>query len=160
MGTWKTKWIYHSNEWFILTFQKIINYGNHLFNLFIKTKIPQSKEQYYNEYKIYRNSIVNLIRISRSNHYKIFLISTLIILWKGINELINLCNKNFVSNITLNIYNNTETDPSITSNIFNNFFTTIADKIRYLKLINILINFLKIALIILSFLTLFLNMKF
>ena len=119
--------------WITKGIKKSINHRNKLLNLFIKSKIPQSKEQYYNEYKNYRNNIVNLIRISKSNHYKHFFntnINNSKNIWKGINELINLQDKNNVSNITLNINNKTETDPSITSNIFNNYFTTVADKIR------------------------------
>ena len=119
--------------WITKGIRKSIQHRNKLLNLFVKSKDIHSKENYHKNYKYFRNQIVNLIRISKDNHYKNFFtknIQNSKNIWKGINELININKSNDISNILLNVNNKVVTDPIITSSIFNNYFTTIADDIR------------------------------
>ena len=102
-------------------------------NQFIKCKDNIIKANLHNEYKVCRNLIVNLIRTSKQNYFTQYFQKNSRNskkIWQGINEYLNRKKQNNSNNITLNINGNNITEPLNIANIFNNFFTSIADKIR------------------------------
>ena len=79
------------------------------------------------KYKTYRNKIVNLVRISKFNHYETYFknnSSNSKKTWYGINEIINKNNNREKSNITLKINDTKIIDPTNISNEFNMFKVT------------------------------------
>ena len=88
---------------------------------------------YFNEYKRYRNSIVNLSRLSKSNYYSEFFrlnIRSAHRIWQGVNEIISTHSSSLSSPISLLVGNSVTSDPNIIANTFNQYFCTIADTIR------------------------------
>lgn len=86
----------------------------------------------FDDYKIYRNYLTNLIRITKENYYlqrfSDFRLSTRKI-WETINELTNSNNK-FSSNTKSVLFNNQILDtPHQVSEAFNEHFTNIAPKL-------------------------------
>ena len=119
--------------WVTKGIRKSIQQRNLFFNRFIKCKQPDTKLNFHNQYKIYRNNIVTLLRASKNNHYKTYFntnIKNAKLVWKGIRELIATNDKIDRRNISLNINEDLISDPLTVANTFNNFFTSIADKIR------------------------------
>ena len=103
-----------------------------LLKKFIRTKDHENKKILHDKYKIYRNNITNLLRISKKNHYKNFFhlnIDNTKKTWEGINEIINKKTKED-QNIVLNKNGKKLTEPLDISNEFNLFFSTIANKIQ------------------------------
>ena len=98
----------------------------------MKCKIQEQKEELHKQFKNYRNQIVNLLRISKKNHYKNFFdtnIKNSKMLWKGIREIIQT-KTSHPNNIFLDINNFITSEPGPVSSSFNDFFTSIASKIR------------------------------
>ena len=81
-------------------------------------------------YKIYKNKISTLTRLSKKNHYHAFFAENLNNMkntWKGINRLINdkKNRKQVVSSLKRPDHNNLGNDPFEISNIFNNYFSSV-----------------------------------
>ena len=120
-------------QWVTPGIRKSIHKRNQLYKQFIKCKNAEQKLNLHLQFKSYRNSIVNLLRISKNNHYKRYFnfnIQNSRQLWKGIREIIQNNKSAFSNNISLNINDNLVSDPNIVSNSFNEFFTSVASKIR------------------------------
>ena len=119
--------------WLTVGIRKSIYKRDKLLKQSIKAKDEISKTNLFKQYKIYRNNIVNLIRISKQNFFKNYFIensNNSRKIWQGINDFL-LRNKNKNNNnITLNFRNENVSDPLEVANIFNNFFSSIADDIR------------------------------
>ena len=106
---------------------------NKLKNKFLRAKDPTNKNNLQMKFKVYRNAIVELIRQSKENHFKIFFQTNnrnLRETWKGIKSLINICDPRNNSPTCISHNNATITDPVIISNTFNDFFTSIASKLQ------------------------------
>ena len=119
--------------WITIGIKKSIQIRDKLLNQFIKCKNNILKLELHHQYKLYRNSIVKLIRTSKQNYFtQYFQLNSKSSkkLWQGINEYLNRKKNNNTNNITLNINGNNISEPLNVANIFNNFFTTIADNIR------------------------------
>ena len=72
----------------------------YLKNKFLRTKDPILKNQFKNEFKVYRNLLVALVRQRKKNHFQIFFQSNnknLRETWKGIKSLINIHEKKNLS---------------------------------------------------------------
>ena len=106
---------------------KSINRKNKLFNRYCKTKDLNVKEQVYNDYKLLRNSINELLRISKKSFYASY--ANIKKIWQGIKEIINIKSKNFNYPTSIEVNNNIITDPVEICNNFNNYFINIADQI-------------------------------
>ena len=77
---------------------KSINRKNKLFNRYCKTKDLNVKEQVYNDYKLLRNSINELLRISKKSFYASYFTehnANIKKIWQCIKEIINIKSKNF-----------------------------------------------------------------
>ena len=119
--------------WITLGIRNSIRRRDTLHKKFIKAKNPDIKNAYHLRYKELRNQIVTLCRISKRNFYQNYFAknsNNLKNTWKGINNLINL-NKNFKTNpSSLIVDDQLITDPNYVANEYNNYFSTIASKLR------------------------------
>ena len=118
--------------WLTKGILKSIKIQHKTFGKFIKSKNPIVKEQLQTLYKQYRNSIVNLTRISKKNYYDNYFSKNsqnMKKLWAGINEIVNLRPK--TTSAPNCIVNNgiTLTDPENIANSFNNYFSNVAKNI-------------------------------
>ena len=119
-----------NKPWITKSLQKSIRYKNKLYKKALDTKDNFS----WNEFKNYRNNLTRKIELAKRQYYrnKINLSSSNPKkLWKTLNDIVKLNNKNRIDNISLNDpANNTLTHNSQdVSNIFNNHFTTIGVKL-------------------------------
>ena len=81
------------------------------------------------KFKNYRNSISNLIKISKKEYYSSFFnenINNIKNTWRGIKNIININKNKKDSPESLIINNETVTDKKVIANTFNDFFTSIA----------------------------------
>ena len=86
----------------------------------------------YTQFKTIKNEVTSLIRTSKKNYYKQYFAKNkdnIKKVWKGIKEIINIKSKNFDHPTCLQVGDINITDPVAISNSFNDYFTSIADKI-------------------------------
>ena len=111
-----------SKPWITIGLKKSIKVKNSLF---------QSGN--FAQYKLYRNKISALTRVSRKNYYHPFFADNLNNMkntWNGINSLINGKNIKSRSISSLKRLNNDiTTDALEISNIFNNYFSSVGEKL-------------------------------
>ena len=78
-------------------------------------------------YKTYKNHIVTLTRTSKNNHYSQFFsvhATNITKVWEGIREIIGSNSKS-----SIRVDDHLTTDPKVVANVFNDFFTSIADTV-------------------------------
>ena len=111
-----------SKPWITIGLKKSIKVKNSLF---------QSGN--FAQYKLYRNKISALIRMSKKNYFHAFFVDNLYNMkntWKGINSLIYGKKKKSRAISSLKRPNkDTTTDPLEISNIFNNYFSSVGEKL-------------------------------
>ena len=104
----------------------------------MRAAIKTKNQLFYNgdnsKYKIYRNMLANLIRISKKNYYSSYFsenFNNMRKTWEGINNLLNRKRNKRKSINTLKHLNNNivTTNKSTISNIFNEHFTTVGSKL-------------------------------
>ena len=119
--------------WITKGILKSIEKKNRIYRKCIRTKNSTKKEELHNFFKSYSNSLNNIARLSKENHYKTIFEDNknkLNKVWEGIKEIININKKN-TQQIT-NINNNGEliTEKKQIANIFNHFFCNISKQIE------------------------------
>ena len=100
---------------------------------FIKAKNLESKTQHENQFKTYRNRIVQLARLSKTNYYKQYFLSNkknLKNMWSGIKDIICLKQKNLGSPQCILQNKIMITEPTKIAEIFNKYFSSIAASIE------------------------------
>ena len=110
-----------------------IKIKNKLYKSFCKEKDPHKKENYERQFKTYRNLISTLLRETKESYYKQYFSDNkknLKLVWQTIKGIINIKNKSDESFSSLLIDNQLITSAKQISNHFNNFFTSIAEKIN------------------------------
>ena len=130
----KYKLKFKSKPWITLGLQKSISVKNKLLANFINKKDPILKEEFHTNYKKYRNLLSTLMKKSKQAYYdKYFernwnnIKNTL----KGIKSFISLTNVASSVPTLLALDNgDTITNPYGTANIFNNYFTYIAENTK------------------------------
>ena len=100
---------------------------------FINKKDPQIKAECHEKYKKYRNLLSTLLKKSKQIYYTKYFESNwnnIRNTWKGIKTIISI--KNITTTIphSIEFNNRTITDPTTMSNVFNNYFTSIAEKTK------------------------------
>ena len=78
--------------WITKGIQRSIIIRDRFLNLSRSSVNQEHKTLYFNDYKRYRNAIVNLCRLSKSNHYSKFFrlnIKSAHKIWQGVNEIIS-----------------------------------------------------------------------
>ena len=104
-----------------------------LYKSFCKEKDPHKKENYERQFKTYRNLISTLLRETKESYYKRYFRDnkkTLKLVWQTIKGITSMKNKSHESISSLLIDNQLITNAKQISNHFNNFFTSIAEKIN------------------------------
>ena len=91
------------------------------------------KNELHRQYKMLRNRIVALIRLSKKNHYQTYFTQNSTDLkktWKGIKSVINIkaASDSLPSSMLIN--ENSESDPKKIAEGFNSFFSSIAGKLQ------------------------------
>ena len=125
----KYKFKFKSKSWITPAIQRPITVKNKLLKRFINAKDSQTKETFHRQYKDYRN----MLSISKSNYYNQHFranMNNIKNTWKRIKSIITI--KNLSSDIPKSLSCNglTITNKVEISNIFNNYFTTIAEKAK------------------------------
>ena len=109
-----------------------ISNKNKIFKKYVKCKNIEDKRKLHEEYKILKNEITSLTRISKKSYYDKYFSKNkenLRKTWQGIKEIINIKSKNY-NNISCISENNVNiTDPTKIANSFNKFYVSIADNI-------------------------------
>ena len=111
---------------------KSIARKNKLYNKYTRTKNVLIKHNVFIEYKILRNRLNELIRISKKTHYQRFFTehnNNLKKVWQGIKEIVNIKNKNMSTPTCIEVNGNIISDPKLVCNNFNDYFVNIADNI-------------------------------
>jgi len=108
--------------------QKSIKHKDILYRQFIRTKSSHS----HFKYKIYRNKLVGLLRLSKKLYYRNYFIanqSNVKNVWKGIRQLVTLKSKDSFKPNRLVKDNQEITDVKSIANEFNNYFATIGSRL-------------------------------
>ena len=103
-----------------------------LLHQYIRTKAPNTKLSLHIEYKLIRNKIVELVKISKQNFYNSYFesnSSNLRKIWQGIKDIINVKGKLNDTPNCISENDNMITDPTKISNSFNNYFSNVAENI-------------------------------
>ena len=90
------------------------------------------KEELFNNFKNLKNDITHDTRMSKKNYYRKYFSehkNNLQKIWKGIKEIINIKSKNFDHPTCIQDGDQNLTDPKMIANSFNDYFSSIADKI-------------------------------
>ena len=101
-------------------------------HLYTKSKDPNKKANILKQCKLVRNEIVNLIRISKANHYKNYFATNnkdLRKIWTGIKEIINVKSKTFETPSCIVDNEHIISEPKEVASNFNNYFADVANKI-------------------------------
>ena len=99
---------------------------------YLQAKNTQNKTNLFLKFKMYRNTISNLLKLSKKNYYSEYFntnINNIKNTWKGIKEIINIKPSQKHQPTSLNINNELITDKISIANSFNDFFSTIASKL-------------------------------
>ena len=121
-----------ANPWMTKGLLKSMKIRDKLHKSFMRAKNPESKSFYLERFKKYRNSITSLCRNSKNNYYLTYFrenSGNIKKVWKGINNLLGRKVKSQVPSSIL-IGEVTETDPLTIANTFNNYYASVAEKIR------------------------------
>ena len=137
----KYKLKFWSKPWITTGLQKSISVKIKFLTNFIKKKDPAKKAELHLQYKNHRNLLSTLLRKSKENYYKKCFESNwnnAKIIWKGIKSIITL--KGITSSVprTISQREDSITNPYDIANIFNNYFSSVADTAK--ETLSILIN--------------------
>ena len=129
----KYKLKFKSKPWITPAIQRFIIVKNNLLKRFINVKDSQTKETFHRQCKDCRNMLSTLFKKRKSNYYNQYFRANMNKIkntWKGIKSVITI--KNLRSDIpkSLSYNGSTITNKVEISNIFNNYFTTIAEKTK------------------------------
>ena len=104
-----------------------------LLKKFIACPEGDRKNLLHSQYKILRNRIVALLKLSKKNHYQEYFTKNSADIkktWKGIKSVINIKAASESLPSSMIIYNNSESDPNKIAEGFNSFFSSIAEKLQ------------------------------
>ena len=105
---------------------------NELFRKYMKCKNNTVRDNIHNEYKSLKNRITNLIQISKKNYYTRYFnqySNNIKKVWTGIKGIINIKAKDQNSPNCIEVDKKLVTDNKEICNEFNDYFSTVADKI-------------------------------
>ena len=103
------------------------------------------KNELHMQYKVLRNKIVALLRLSKNNHYRKYFTDNsddIKKTWKGIKSIINIRTTSNSLPTSMSINNKNESDPTGIAMGFNSYFSSIADKLQG-KIYSVNTNFRK-----------------
>ena len=129
----KYKLKFKTKPWITFGIQKSISVKNKLLKKFINKKDPQIKAECHEKYKKYRNLLSTLLKKSKQIYYTKYFASNwnnIRNTWKGIKTIISIENITTTIPHSIEFNNRTVTDATAMSNVFNNYFTFIAEKTK------------------------------
>ena len=129
----KYKLKFKKKPWVTPALQKSISIKNNLLKEFITAKDSQVKGRYHNEYKDYRNMLSTILKQSKTNYYSHYFETnwnSIKNTWKGLKSILNIKNISAEIPETLSVDGTTISNPMEISNIFNNYFSSIATKTK------------------------------
>ena len=129
----KYKLKFKAKPWITPALQKSISIKNNLLKKFINAKDPQVKDSYHKECKDYRNMISTILKQSKTNYYNHYFEANwnnIKNTWKGIKSILNIKSISAAFPKTLTVNGTTISNPMEISNIFNNYFSSIASKTK------------------------------
>ena len=109
-----------------------IDEKNKILKKHVNCKNDVRKRELYEQFKLLKNEITQLTRTGKKAYYKKYFSENkgnLQKIWKGIKEIINIKTEIFDYPTCLQVDDVNITEPSLISNSFNDYFTSIADKI-------------------------------
>ena len=121
-----------TKPWITLGIRNSIKRKDKLFKKYIGMKNSAIKEDIHAEYKILKNRINSLIYHSKKNYYTKYFnqySNNIKKIWIGIKNIINIKTKDHNSPNCIEVNNEPVTDNKEICNNFNEYFTTVADKI-------------------------------
>ena len=124
---------FQSKPWITSGLQKSITIKNKLFDKFIKSTNPISKEKLHNDYKSYRNMISTLLKQSKKNYYGKYFkdnMNNMKNTWKGIRSINSLQKTTNGSPKRISLEEHTVTDPHTIANTFNSFSSSLAAEVQ------------------------------
>ena len=121
-----------NKPWITLGIRNSIKRKDKLFKKYISMKNSIMRDNLHTEYKTLKNRLNSLIYHSKKNYYTKYFnqySSNIKKIWIGIKNIINIKTKDHNSPNCIEINNELITDNKEICNNFNNYFTTVADKI-------------------------------
>ena len=128
----KYKLKFKTKPWITFGIQKSISVKNKILKKFINKKDPQIKAECHEKYKKNRN-LSTLMKESKQIYYAKYFESNwnnIRNTWKRSKTIISIKNITTTISHSIEFNNRTITDPITTSNVFNNYFTSIAEKTK------------------------------
>ena len=119
--------------WISIGIRNSMKRRDKLYNKWIKAKNPDIKNEYQIQYDALRNLIETLCRESKKLYYQNYFYNNANNIkntWKGINQIININSKGKNRPSSLIVKNKLISDPYEVANNFNEYFSTIADKLQ------------------------------
>ncbi len=104
-----------------------------LLRKYIGTLPGNHKDELHTQYKVLRNRIVALIRLSKNNHFRKYFTNNAEDIkktWNGIKSIINLKAASSTLPTSMSINNESESDPTKIAEGFNSYFSSIAEKLQ------------------------------
>ena len=104
-----------------------------LLRKYINAPEGDDKNSLHLQYKVLRNKIVALLRLSKNNHLRDFFTKNsndIKNTWKGIKSIISIKDNNYTIPTSMTIDNKNESDPVKIAEGFNSYFSTIAEKLQ------------------------------
>ena len=105
-----------------------------LLRKYINAPEGESKNSFHLQYKVLRNKIVALLRLSKNNHLRDFFTKNsndIKNTWKGIKSIISIKENNYTIPTSMTIDNKNESDPGKIAEGFNSYFSSIAEKLQH-----------------------------
>ena len=122
-----------SKPWITRGILRSIKQRDTLLKKYIACPEGDRKNELHRRYKILRNRIVALIRLSKKNHYQTYFTQNSADLkktWKGIKSVINIKSASESLPSSMLINDTSESDPTKIAEGFNSFFSSIAEKLQ------------------------------
>ena len=129
----KYKLKFKSKPWITPAIQKSISVKNKVLKRFIDLKDPQAKDIFHEQYKDYRYMLSTLLKKSKTNYYNQYFeanMNNIKNTWKGIKSILTIKNTSSDFPKCLSSNGSTFTNQVEISNIFNNYFASIAEKVN------------------------------
>ena len=129
----KYKLNFKSKPWITPAIQKSISVKNNLLRRFINSKDPQTKDTFYEQCKDYKNMLSTLLKKAKQNYYNQYFeanMNNIKNTWKGIKSILTIKNTSSDFPKCLSSNGSTFTNQVEISNIFNNYFASIAEKVN------------------------------
>ena len=115
-----------SKPWISNALRKSIKINNNCYKKYLKTKSPY----YHTKFKLYRNKLNHLLKISKKQYYNKNFFKNGKWIWKGIKQLVKF-KPQFSQRLIKIIDNNSEiTEPKLVANAFNNYFANIGKNLE------------------------------